>query len=102
MSTTDPNRTGRKTVATAVPTAPPIAHKLSDLVRQGPFGHTKLYELIKTGVLPAYQLGGSTLVKDEDWRALFDNLPRLEIRKIGTGRTERLEARRATERGDAA
>ncbi|CAM5769081.1 hypothetical protein LMIY3S_02718 [Labrys miyagiensis] len=73
MTIADPGRTGRKTAA-----APsPIAHKIADLVRAGPFGHTKLYSLIREGVLPAYQVGGSSIVLDEDWQALFRHAPPL-------------------------
>lgn len=51
------------------------AHRLNDLAKQGPFGRTKLFDLIGRGVLPARKIDGTTFVLEDDWRSLLERAP---------------------------
>ena len=52
-----------------------LAFRLADLADQGPFGRTKLFELVKRGVLPARKIEGTTFVLKADWRHFLETAP---------------------------
>uniref|UniRef100_A0A9E7ZLD8 DNA-binding protein n=1 Tax=Bosea sp. NBC_00436 TaxID=2969620 RepID=A0A9E7ZLD8_9HYPH len=52
-----------------------VAHRIDDLVRQGPFGRTGLFAAIKAGKLKARKFGRSTIVLHRDWLEFLENLP---------------------------
>jgi hypothetical protein len=56
-------------------TATRLRKRVRQLVDEGPLGKTKIYELIRTGRLPAHKLDDVTFVNDEDWQALLDSAP---------------------------
>ena len=53
----------------------PQAFGIEDLVEQGPFGRTTLFNAIKCGALKAKKYGRRTVVLDPDWRSFLANLP---------------------------
>ena len=56
------------------------AYRIKELAKDGPFGRSKLYVLIRQGKLRAKKLGRATIVLDEDWRECLKNLPELKLK----------------------
>jgi hypothetical protein len=51
------------------------AYRIPEIVAQGPFGRTKVYELIAAGLLPVREVRGVKFVLAEDWQALLKGAP---------------------------
>ena len=60
-----------------------IALRLNDLAARGPFGRSKLFDLVRRGVLPARKIEGTTYVLLSDFRAFLENAPlAIETRRV--------------------
>ncbi len=51
------------------------ALRLADLAARGPFGRTKLFDLVRRGVLPARKIEGTTFVLESEWRTFLEGAP---------------------------
>ena len=50
------------------------AHRIEDLVRQGPFGRSHIYKEIAAGRLIARKSGRATIILDEDFRCYLEKV----------------------------
>ena len=55
-----------------------LAYSPRELARKGPFGRTKIYELLATGKLRGKKCGRSTIITDAAYRECLENLPDYE------------------------
>src|SRR5579859_2497829 len=55
-----------------------LAYRIGELVRRGPIGRTKLYELINSGALRARKCGKVTIITHDDFVRCLDALPRVK------------------------
>jgi hypothetical protein len=55
------------------------AYRVCELAKLGPFGRSKLHELIRAGRLPARKCGHSTIVLADDFEEFLKNLPERKI-----------------------
>jgi hypothetical protein len=75
------------------PLQPPVAHNVSDLIRQGPFGRSTVWSLVHSGALPVRKMGRRTFVLHRDWEALLERCP------AGPNRAQVAPLTRRDERG---
>ncbi|MTW16618.1 DNA-binding protein [Rhodoplanes serenus] len=54
---------------------PKLAYRIPELVSAGPFGRTKLYDLIAEGLLPTRKVRGVVFVLADDWERLLREAP---------------------------
>jgi hypothetical protein len=52
-----------------------LAYRIGELVRRGPIGRTKIYELINSGALRALKCGKATIITHDDFVRCLDALP---------------------------
>jgi hypothetical protein len=57
------------------PCPPRRAHSIADIVHEGPFSRTFIYEAIKKGRLKARKAGRRTVIIDEDYQSYLESLP---------------------------
>ena len=62
----------------------PFAYDISDVVRKGPVGRTKIYEEINAGRLTARKMGKRTIILREDFEEWLRNLPEMEAAHAST------------------
>ena len=51
------------------------AVRLNDLAKQGPFGRTKLFDLVRRGLLPARKVDNVLFVLETDWNYFLKTVP---------------------------
>jgi len=51
------------------------AHSIADIVREGPFSRTFIYEAIKQGRLKARKGGRRTIILDDEYQCFVESLP---------------------------
>lgn len=52
-----------------------LAYSVSEIKQELSIGHTKLYELIKSGQLKSHKVGGRTIFKAESVQEFLNSLP---------------------------
>ena len=58
----------------------PLAHSIAEACARSGIGRTAIYELIKTGQLPARKRGRRTLILAEDLRRCLEALPAVKAK----------------------
>ncbi len=53
----------------------PLANSIDELADEGPFGRSKLYQLIQSGDLPARKCGKRTIILRDDFISMLRSLP---------------------------
>lgn len=58
-----------------------LAYTIDEAAAAGPIGKTKIFEVIKTGALPARKLGGRTFILVDDFRVFLEGAPVVQRRQ---------------------
>ncbi len=61
---------------------------VTQVIRSGPFGRQKIYQLLNSGALPATKLGRNTLVRVSDFEKLIATAPRYPAKDAKSNRRE--------------
>ena len=52
-----------------------LVYSVSEIKQELSIGHTKLYELVKSGELKSHKIGGRTIFKAESVQNFLNNIP---------------------------
>ena len=74
MKPTPPNPTSHSAADSA-----PLAHSIDDLVEEGPFSRSFLYEAMSVGRLRSRKAGRRRIVLHADWEDYLNSLPEAAV-----------------------